>query len=66
MTAATVRPYVFRFDRCPTPAPIAAAHAAIPDDAWTDDAHGDPDWRRAVTLVLAEQIRGGAGMTIRP
>ena len=40
----------------PTADDVRAAHAAIPDDAWTDDAHGDPDWRRAVTLVLAEQV----------
>ena len=36
---------------------IEAAHATIPDTAWTLDAHGDPDWRRAVALVLAQQIR---------
>jgi CO/xanthine dehydrogenase FAD-binding subunit len=58
VTAATVRPYVFRFDTLPDPGAITSAHAGIPDDAWTRDAHGDPDWRRAVTLVLAQQIRG--------
>ncbi len=57
VTAATVRPFVFGFAAAPTAAEVAAAHAAIPDDAWTVDAHGDPDWRRAMTLVLAEQIR---------
>ena len=57
MTAATVRPYVFTFARVPDADALRAAHATIPDDAWTGDAHGDPDWRRAVTLVLAEQIR---------
>jgi CO/xanthine dehydrogenase FAD-binding subunit len=55
VTAATVRPYVFTF-----PSPdvnlVRRAHADIPDAAWTDDAHGDPDWRRAMSLVLAEQI----------
>jgi CO/xanthine dehydrogenase FAD-binding subunit len=55
VTAATVRPYVFTF-----PAPdvdaVHRAHADIPDDAWTDDPHGDPDWRRAMSLLLAEQI----------
>ena len=58
MTAATVRPYVFRFDTLPDHDALTSAHAGIPDDAWTRDAHGDPDWRRAVTLVLAQQIRG--------
>lgn len=57
ITAATVRPYVFRFDDIPDADVLAAAHAEIPDDAWTVDAHGDPDWRRGVTLTLAQQIR---------
>ena len=57
VTAATVRPYVFTFPAVPSAAELTAAHATIGDDAWTVDAHGDPDWRRAVTLVLAQQIR---------
>ncbi len=57
VTAATVRPYLFTFAALPSPGELGAAHTSIPDDAWTRDAHGDPDWRRAVTLVLAEQIR---------
>ena len=59
VTAATVRPYVFRFDTLPDRDALRPPRTpGIPDDAWTRDAHGDPDWRRAVTLVLAEQIRG--------
>jgi CO/xanthine dehydrogenase FAD-binding subunit len=57
VTAATVRPYVFRFADVPDAGALRAAHAAIPPDAWTLDAHGDPDWRQAVSLVLAEQVR---------
>lgn len=57
VTAATVRPYVFTFPTVPTAAEVREAHATVGDDDWTDDAHGDPDWRCAVTLVLAEQIR---------
>ena len=57
ITAATVRPYVFEFPGVPDPAALQAAHETIPDDAWTLDAHGDPDWRCGVSLVLAEQIR---------
>lgn len=57
ITASTVRPYVFRFPGVPEPGELREAHAGIPDDAWTIDAHGDPDWRRAVSLVLAQQIR---------
>ena len=41
----------------PSALELEAAHATIPDTAWTLDAHGDPDWRRAVALVLAQQIR---------
>lgn len=57
VTAATVRPYVFRFTAAPSPDDLRAALAGIPDRDLTRDAHGDPDWRRAVTLTLAEQIR---------
>jgi CO/xanthine dehydrogenase FAD-binding subunit len=57
VTAATVRPCVFAFSHPPTADDVRAAHATIPGRAWTQDAHGDPDWRRAVTLVLAEQVR---------
>lgn len=57
ITAATVRPYVFEFDDVPDAGELRDRHAGIPDDAWTRDAHGDPDWRRGVSLVLAEQIR---------
>ena len=56
VTAATVRPYVFEFEEVPDADAIAEAHATIPDDAWTRDVHGDPDWRRGVTLVLARQV----------
>ena len=57
VTAATTHPHVFAFDNMPSALELEAAHATIPDTAWTLDAHGDPDWRRAVTLILAEQIR---------
>lgn len=57
ITAATVRPYVFRFPAVPTAAELADAHHGMDADAWTVDPHGDPDWRRGVSLVLAEQIR---------
>lgn len=57
VTAATVRPFVFEFLAVPDAASLRAACAAIPDDAWTRDVHGDPDWRAAITTVLAEQVR---------
>ncbi|OBF21558.1 FAD binding domain-containing protein [Mycobacterium sp. ACS4331] len=57
VTAATVRPHVFAFPATPDSATLHDALSTIPDDAWTLDAHGDPDWRRAMTSTLAEQIR---------
>jgi CO/xanthine dehydrogenase FAD-binding subunit len=57
ITAATVRPHVFSFPPGPDADALQAAHATIPDDDWTDDPHGDPDWRRAMALLLAEQVR---------
>lgn len=56
VTAATMRPFVFRFPALPGSLDLEAAHGTIPDDAWIDDAHGDPDWRRAMTLLLARQV----------
>ncbi|AQA01486.1 FAD-binding molybdopterin dehydrogenase [Mycobacterium sp. MS1601] len=56
ITAATVRPCVFDFVTVPSDDELAAAHATIDDDAWTLDAHGDPDWRRGVSLELAQQV----------
>lgn len=56
ITAATVRPFVFRLPGPAFGSAVRRAHDAIPDDAWTDDPHGDPDWRRAMTLVLAKQV----------
>jgi hypothetical protein len=26
-------------------------------DCWYDDAHGSPDWRRAMSVRFAEQLR---------
>lgn len=56
VTAATVRPYVLRLGTSASPDTLRAALAVIPDDAWLRDAHGDPDWRAAMTRQLAQQI----------
>ncbi len=56
VTAATVRPYVFRFDSPPSRDALQEAFTVIPDEAWTRDAHGDPDWRAAMTRRLADEI----------
>ena len=55
VTAATDRPYRFAFPAVPGPGELTAALTTIP--AWFDDPHGAPDWRRAVTGLLAEEIR---------
>jgi len=58
VTAATLRPYRVVFDGVPDEAGLRSALAgAIPDDAWTDDVHGAPAWRRHLTFRYAEEIR---------
>lgn len=66
VTAATPRPRQFAFPGIPTPAELAAvidAGTSEPGD-WYDDPHGSPDWRRALSLRFAEELRvelaGGA------
>jgi CO/xanthine dehydrogenase FAD-binding subunit len=55
VTAATDRPCRVSFPAVPDPERLAAALSGI--EPWFDDPHGAPDWRRAVTLLLAEEIR---------
>lgn len=55
VTAATDRPYRFGFAGVPCRDELGAALAGIP--RWFDDPHGSPDWRCAVTGLLAEEIR---------
>ncbi|MDN4597222.1 FAD binding domain-containing protein [Leifsonia virtsii] len=55
VTAATPHPYRFRFDGIPTAPELRATLDTIPE--WYDDPHGSPDWRRAITLRLAEELR---------
>ncbi|HEX4356168.1 MAG TPA: FAD binding domain-containing protein [Pseudonocardia sp.] len=55
VTAATDRPRRLAFARLPTAAELATELDRI--ETWFDDPHGAPDWRRAVTLLLADQIR---------
>jgi CO/xanthine dehydrogenase FAD-binding subunit len=62
ITAATPRPVRLRFDSVPDAAQLTAAiEQAIPPGDYFDDMHGRPDWRRHVTLLLAEEIRGELG-----
>jgi CO/xanthine dehydrogenase FAD-binding subunit len=55
VTAATLTPAVLRFDELPDAATLAAAVAGA--SGYYSDPLGAADWRRGVSLVLAEQIR---------
>jgi CO/xanthine dehydrogenase FAD-binding subunit len=55
VTAATVRPVQLRYPHVPDADTLDADVAAI--DAWFTDAHGAADWRRAVSRLLASEIR---------
>ncbi|MFE7797708.1 FAD binding domain-containing protein [Nocardia sp. NPDC057440] len=58
VTASTTRPILVRFPLPPGGAELATAiDAAVPDNAWFDDIHGLPEWRKHMTLRLAEEIR---------
>ncbi len=58
ITAATSRPYVSRFPGVPSSEGLDAALASqVPADAYYADVHGTPQWRRAVTRVLAQEVR---------
>ena len=55
VTASVERPHRLVFRTVPDSAELVAALAGI--ERWFDDPHGAPDWRRAVTGLLAEQVR---------
>ncbi|WP_426595032.1 FAD binding domain-containing protein [Cellulomonas sp. McL0617] len=55
ITGGAPRPRRFAFASVPTADNLHDAIDTIDD--WYDDPHGAPDWRRAQTLRLAEQVR---------
>jgi CO/xanthine dehydrogenase FAD-binding subunit len=57
VTGATTRPVRLALPDVPSPADLGAALADIPDELWHSDAHGAPDWRKAVSSVLGHEIR---------
>jgi CO/xanthine dehydrogenase FAD-binding subunit len=58
VTASIRRPLRLAFADLPDRDILVRALAeAIPDDLWHDDVHGTPDWRRHMTLHLAQEIR---------
>ena len=54
VTAATPRPYVFRFGSPPTDDELQSLFASV--HGWYDDPHGAADWRKAVSLELAYEV----------
>jgi CO/xanthine dehydrogenase FAD-binding subunit len=58
VTASTVRPVCIGFASMPSAEELRAAiDASIPHVLYHNDVHGKPDWRKAMTFRLAEQIR---------
>jgi len=55
VTAATIRPMRLRYRLVPSPNVLHDDIGAMTE--WFSDPHGSADWRRAVTGVLAEEIR---------
>ncbi len=55
LTAGVTHPHRLEFPTLPSRTELAEAVAAVDD--WYDDPHGAPDWRRAMTIRLAEQVR---------
>ena len=57
VTGSTTRPLRLSFQGVPGRGELDAALAEISPALWHDDAHGAPDWRRAISSVLAHEIR---------
>ncbi|HEY6830968.1 MAG TPA: FAD binding domain-containing protein [Pseudolabrys sp.] len=58
ITASTPRPIRLIFDTMPSSDALRARiEQTIPHDAYYDDVHGLPAWRRHMTLLFAEEIR---------
>lgn len=56
ITASTPRPVRLDFAEWPDAGALRTRVEAVPD-GWYDDLHGHPDWRRHMTIDLAEDIR---------
>jgi len=67
ITASTKRPIQLRFAATPGSDELRDAILRdIPDGLYHDDIHGKPAWRQAMTLRLAEQVRGELMDQTRP
>jgi CO/xanthine dehydrogenase FAD-binding subunit len=59
VTASTPRPLTLAFTEIPSCTMLRERlESEIPQENYYDDIHGDPAWRRHVTLQFAEEIRG--------
>jgi CO/xanthine dehydrogenase FAD-binding subunit len=56
ITGSTTKPVRLTFSAVPSTADLSASLAGIPDELWHSDAHGAPDWRKAVSSVLGHEI----------
>ena len=56
ITASTPQPLHTAWAAPPTAPELDAFIAALPADAWYDDVHGAPAWRRHVTRLLAAEL----------
>jgi CO/xanthine dehydrogenase FAD-binding subunit len=66
VTASTVRPVQLSFTGLPVAEELRGAILKrIPDSLYHADVHGKPDWRKAMTLRLAEEIRDELDTTPR-
>jgi CO/xanthine dehydrogenase FAD-binding subunit len=67
VTASTKRPVQFSFAAVPAAGELRGALLqGIPDNAYHDDVHGKPAWRKHMTLRLAEEIRAELQSGARP
>src|SRR5262249_49544271 len=58
VTASTKLPVRLSFAKIPDADELRdAIRARITDDLYPDDVHGKPEWRKHMTLRLAEEIR---------
>ena len=56
ITGSTPCPVRFAWAAPPDPATLDGTIADLPADAWYDDVHGAPDWRRHITRRLAGEL----------
>jgi CO/xanthine dehydrogenase FAD-binding subunit len=67
VTASTARPVQLSFSTIPGAGELREAlHRQIAEDAYHDDVHGKPAWRKHMTLRLAEEIRAELQGLVQP